>query len=304
MKSAEPHDHDRWPSAGDSRSPQAVRALENALPKLSGKKRQAAEYFLTHPEQVAFGSLRKTALVAGVSTGLVAKLLRDLGYRSYEVLKGDFQEWVTGTRDYFGAAARSAAHGPPTGKSLLDSIAERDAANISETNTPANRDRLRIAAGHVKQARKVYVLGLRAAHCIAAHLAYQLDFLRENVIPLDDAHGTLVDQICDITQQDLLIVVSYHPYTAVTVSTARHAAAQGTTVVALTDHAESPVSDLPGAVPLTFAVASPWMYNSITSGFVLAQALVAETLALLGDNALRRVNDRDRLLTRFSTFVR
>ncbi|MCF6476610.1 MurR/RpiR family transcriptional regulator [Nonomuraea sp. MG754425] len=301
MRSAEPHD-------GSVRSerlplPPAVRALEDALPALTGKKRQAAEYFLAHPEQVAFGSLRKTALAARVSTGIVAKLLYTLGYRSYEVFKGDFQEWVTGTRDYFGIA-QAEPQDRAAGRTLLQSIADHDMANIGRTNTPGNRAAIRTAARQVEAARRVYVMGMRGASCVSVYLAYQLEFVRPDVILLDDAHGTLVDRLSDFDPSDLLIVISYYPYTPITVKTARYAAELGMDVVALTDRAESPVAVAAQNLTLTFSVSSPWIYNSITSSLVLAQALVAETLAALGESAMNWVNERDRLLSRFSTFDR
>jgi DNA-binding MurR/RpiR family transcriptional regulator len=80
-----------------------------------------------------------------------------------------------------------------------------------------------------------------------------------------------------------------------------HAIAKGTSVISLTDRENSPITAKRG-LTLIFGVESPWIYNSITASLVLAQVLVAETLVLSGNDALRRINKRERLFQTFAVF--
>ena len=279
--------------------PQVILAMQAMLPDLATKKRQAAEYFLSHPDHVAFMSLRKVALAARVSTGIVMKLLRDLGYQSYGDFKADFQQWVTGRYNYFSATAETATRSASQKKSLLEKIAENDIENIRRTVAGSTVANVRVAAQIIMSARKVFVVGMRVTACIAMYLAYQLAFVREDVILLDNANQTLVDSIADFSTDDVLIAISFFPYASLTAATVEHAIAKGTSVISLTDRENSPITAKRG---LTLIFESPWIYNSITASLVLAQVLVAETLVLSGNDALRRINKRERLFQTFAVF--
>jgi Transcriptional regulators len=284
-------------------APETVERLRALLPNLATKQRKAAEYLLAHPDQVAFLSLRKVASAACVSPGVVLGLLRELGFRSYEDFKADFQQWVTGRYNYFSVSAKSTVEGQFGQESILEKVAANDIENIRRTVTGETVEKLRTAAARILRARKVYVLGMRATAGVAIMLAYQFTFIRADVAFLDNYAGTIVDVVADLTDEDVVIAISFFPYGSANAATVRIAADRGAHVIALTDREDSPIS-MRNGITLIFSVESPWVYNSITAGFTLAQALVAETLALMGDAALHRIKERDKLLHSLATFER
>ena len=269
--------------------------MQALLPTLSFKKRQVAEYFIANPEQVAFTSLRKTALMARASTSIVMKLLNDLGYDSYDLFKGDFQRWVAERHTYFSGKAEVATKSASTADSLLAKVADNDIENIRRTLRATSESVLQDAARAVLTAKHVYILGLRINSSVAFYLAYQIGFIRENVILVGNTADTLFDTISDINKYDVLIAVSYYPYNSATAAAVRHAASKGATIVAMTDRHSAPIA-VKEAKTLYFTVDSSLLFNSITASLFLAQGLVAETLALSGEKGLKRVNERERLL--------
>lgn len=296
-------DNNAPPVSAGGDAPGTVERLRAMLPGLAPKQRKAAEYFLAHPDQVAFLSLRKVASAACVSTGAVLGMVRELGYRSYEDIKADFQQWVTGRYNYFSGSARGTLEGRFGQESILEKIAANDIENIRRTVTAETVEKLRAAAARIARARKVHILGMRATAGVAILLAYQLAFIRADVAFLDNYAGTIADVVADLTDQDAVIAISFFPYSSANAATVRLAAERGAHVIALTDRDDSPISRRNGTTVL-FSVESPWVYNSITAGFMLAQALVAETLALMGDEALHRIRERDKLLHSLATFER
>lgn len=297
----DPLDKGRRRAADPMAQSKVVLAMQAMLPSLATKKRQAAEYFLSHPDQVAFLSLRKIALAARVSTGIVMKLLHDLGYQSYEIFKSDFQELVAGRYDYYSATAETATHSVSKNRSLLAEIAENDMRNIKRTVAISDASKVRSAAEKILSARKVFVIGMRVTSAISIYLTYQLTFVRDDVVLLGNDNETLVESLADLREDDVLIAISFFPYTSVTADVVKYANGKNLTIISLTDRENSPVTTESG-MTFIFAVESSVIFNSITACLVLAQALVVETLMLSGNDGLKRIKDRSKLLQEFGVF--
>ena len=248
-------------------------------------------------------SLRKICIAAKVSTGSVMKLLEVLGYTSFDTFKLEFQHWVTGRQNHFTNAVRHTKHTISHDDTLLSEIAQNDIRNIQNTVSSDTVQSLQSATRLALSARKVFVVGLRVTASVAHYIAYQLDFIRPDVYLIDDQNKLLIDNISDMTSEDVLIAISFFPYTRKMVEVVDYANSIGTKLISFTDADESPITS-PSGETLIFAVESPWIYNSLTSGFMLAQAFVANALAESGDAAFSRIRERDKILQKFRVFTR
>jgi DNA-binding MurR/RpiR family transcriptional regulator len=282
----------------------AILAKVSALAsKLTGKKRQAAEFIFNHPHQVAFISLRKLASESRVSTSVISNLVTDLGFDSYDAFKAEFQLAVTGEFNYFAEAAMSSSRSRSSDRSIARQIVENDVANIQATLELTRGFDWRGAAKAIYQARMLFVVGMRVVAPVASYLAYQLSFIRNDVRLIEGGRQMLADQIAQMQAADVIIATSFFPYSSDTCTTVAYAKKIGARVVALTDRSDSPIAS-DAAYTLLFSTSSPFIYNSITSCFVLAQAITAEVLSIAGAEGLARVRERERLLKSFHVFKR
>lgn len=231
------------------------------------------------------------------------KLLEVLGYSSFDTFKLEFQHWVTGKQNHFTNAVRQTKHTFSHDGTLLSEIAQNDIRNIQNTVSADTVQSLHRATKLALSARKVFVVGLRVTASIAHYISYQLSFIRSDVYFLDDQNETLIDTISDMSSEDVLIAISFFPYTRKLVEVVEYSNSIGTKLISFTDADESPITS-PTGETLIFAVESPWIYNSLTSGFMLAQAFVANALAESGDAAFSRIRDRDKILQKFRVFTR
>ena len=106
--------------------------------------------------------------------------------------------------------------------------------NVASTTQRNPVEAVNRAADAMLAARHLCFLGLRASFGIAHHLRYACDWLRPATQMANDASGALMDQIAQLTPDDLLVVVSQAPYTRQTVECAQLAQEAQVPVVALT----------------------------------------------------------------------
>jgi len=123
------------------------------------------------------------------------------------------------------------------------------------------------------EARRVHVLAQRRAFPVAAYLAYGLTQLEVPAFLMDSVGGMLRQQAALLRDGDLLIAASFRNYSSDVVEAAAACHRNGVPVVALTDHAVSPLAK---AATIRFDLGDNLAlpFRSLVGPMCAAQALV------------------------------
>ena len=114
---------------------------------------------------------------------------------------------------------------------------------------------------------------------------YGYRLFRPTVSLLNGVAGSLEMELRTIAKQSVTVVVSFAPYSQEATRVAQAAKAQGSRIVAITDSAVSPIA-LHADAQLIFTHDSPSFFPSLVAAHAMAEALVAQLLALEGSDAI------------------
>ena len=142
---------------------------------------------------------------------------------------------------------------------------------------------------------RVLALGGRVSAFLARYLASQLHLLRGGVELIDPERSNPADHLVDLGRRDVLVVFDYRRYQSDTINSARVAAAQGSTVVLVTDPWLSPAAASAKFVLVTDVQTTVAPFDSMVSAVALTEALIAGVLARLGERAHARMRRLDEL---------
>jgi DNA-binding MurR/RpiR family transcriptional regulator len=145
------------------------------------------------------------------------------------------------------------------------------------------------------------VLGLRGAYAPAFLFYYAYQLFRDNSQLLDTRAGIFADQLRGIGPKDSLFVVSFTPYTLMTIDAVEYAAEAGAKIVAVTDSVVSPAANVSTHTIIT-QKRSASFYHSLTGALAVSQALIALLVARAGGDALKIVEEAEKQLSRISTY--
>lgn len=160
---------------------------------------------------------------------------------------------------------------------VLAPFVEHALADLRQLEHALDGATLREAARLLSRAHRVHVLAQRRAFPVAAYLAYALGELELRVQLLDGVGGMLGGALRQIEPGEVLLVTTFRNYSREVVEAAEAARARGVDVVALTDHALSPVKPL-ATVCLEVGAGAPTApVRSLVAPMCLAQALVVTT---------------------------
>jgi DNA-binding MurR/RpiR family transcriptional regulator len=249
--------------------------------RLTPTQRRIAHSLVQHAEAAAYLSAAEVADLAGVSQPSVTRFAMALGYPGYPALRRTLRALVD--RQQPRAAADNAM------QRAVHAEAEhlhRLAAQLHDL------DAVQKGAGLLAGSRPLPVLGLRAAAPLAAYFGYFAAKVHPDVRVLDGGGTGLLDRLdqARAAGASALLAIVLPRYPRETLEAVREAAAQGLTVVALTDSAVSPVAEH-AAVVLPAAVGTQLVFDLHTGPMAMAMVLLQAMCDVQPEPVQRRLEE-------------
>jgi len=271
----------------------ALQTILDAFPSLSPKLQVAARFIVDHPNEVVISSMRTLAERAQSQPATFVRLARQLGYAGWPDLKTAFATDLGLHSEGYGEKARSlATRGPERG--MLDEMFGVLRTNLDDTLSHSSDVLPKIAATLAK-ASHVHIAGFRASTPIAYALFYGYRLFRQSVALLDGQYGALEMQSRSIGKSDVVVIVSFAPYSREALEVAEMAKRAGAKIVAITDSSTSPLA-LNSYLSAVFSVDSPSFFPSVAAGVGLVEALLELLVAAGGRGIVKKINQTERSL--------
>lgn len=287
-------------------------ALTDLLPQLGTQMAGAAQHILAQPQDVAVFSMRELARRAGVPPVTLVRLAQRLGLPGYAALRRRYVDEVRSGRVFGAAATRNAdaargiADAMARGSDARGFAAEFFAAEhaiLHSAEAGLDAAALEEAAALLAEARRVFILARRTPFPAAFALAYALRKARPDVLLLDDMAGAPEAALEDAQRGDVLVAVTFAPYSRLTLGLTQRAEAAGLRIIGLTDARTAPLGRLAGRLLFVASTASRAFPESALGTLALANLLVAATVARLGPAAQRRIRANEQRIVRSGEYV-
>ena len=215
-----------------------LQRLNHSGKRLSKSHRRIAECIVTHYDKAAFMTASKLGEYVGVSESTVVRFAAALGYDGFPQLQKALQELI---RHRLTATQRLEMTGDMGHAQVLNKVLKTDIQNIRTTLDELDLATFDAVIESILQARNLYVLGLRASAPLAEFFGHYLNFIVPNVHTVTSGVSDVFEQIARISDEDVLIGISFPRYTSHTVKAMKFARSRGATLIAITDGPLSPL---------------------------------------------------------------
>lgn len=212
--------------------------LNHSGKRLSKSHRRIAECIVNHYDKAAFMTASKLGEYVGVSESTVVRFASALGYEGFPQLQKALQELV---RHRLTASQRLEMTGEMGSAQVLSKVLKTDIQNIRSTLDEIDLDTFDAAVDSLLRARRIYVLGLRASAPLAEFFGHYLNFIFPNVAIVTSGVSDVFEQIARISDEDVLVGISFPRYTSHTVKAMKFAKSRGATLIGITDGPLSPL---------------------------------------------------------------
>lgn len=242
-------------------------ALGEGLPK---RLQQCASHVAGNLDRIAVSTVAEMAAGADVPPSAFMRFCQIMGFSGYSEMQRLFREaYAPGFPDY--ATRLANLKGGAGGASrLLAEFVEAGRMSLEGLAKSVDEVALSQAVEVLARAGMIHVVGLRRAYPVASYLAYVFEkmsvpaMLHEGAGRLDHRHA--------LRSGDVVLAITFAPYSEETLSIASDARARGVPVVALTDHLSSPLARLSDAV-LTVQEVDFGAFRSLSATIAMAITL-------------------------------
>ncbi|MBI4912698.1 MAG: SIS domain-containing protein [Acidobacteria bacterium] len=263
--------------------------LAEAYRDLPEAQRAVADALMGDPLLGALWGIEAMAQRARVSPGTVMRLARRLGFGGFS----DFRDALRAAcRTRSGEKGLEDLEGPADLFGTLAEVVQRDSQHLARMIQAVDHDTLEAAGRALLGARHRVILGRGIGQVMGLILAF---YLTQAGVPCVAAlPSDFSNQAANLGREDLLVAISFHPYSRETLDAAAFARQNGVPVLALSDRADSPLaglSDLLIPVPSEDLLFS----CSLTSFAALAHAFAIVLAARDPAGTLKRLKAADRV---------
>lgn len=242
--------------------------------QLSKRLRQVAEFVLSSPSDVAFGTVATLSQQAQVHPSTWVRFANHFGFSGFREMQKLFQTSLVQEPSNYQERIRHIQQSNNTlsAAGILAEFAQENAMALDRLTTDLSANELDMAVDVLAKAESVFVIGARRSFAVANYLAYALRHVGRKTHLIDGAGGMYEEQADNLQTGDALIAMSFYPYASETQTVAMAAIEKQLPLIVITD---SPVSPLAKIASVNFVVkeAELHQFRSLSSSMVLAQSL-------------------------------
>ncbi len=206
-------------------------------------QRKIADYILENYDKAAFMTAATLGETVGVSCSTVVRFAVELGFDGYPVLSEDLRRLVhtklTSVQRMDVTTSRM------SNSDILSTVLNYDISNIKQTLDEIDKNAFESSISKIANAKKIYIIGVRSSSALAQFLYFYLNLIFDNVVQVGASSlGDVYEQLHRISEDDVLIAISFPRYSLRTIKAVNFANDKGAKVVAITDSENAPISEL------------------------------------------------------------
>lgn len=226
----------------ESLSNSLMNRIESGLGAMSKGQRAIAQYILANYDRAAYYTAARIGEEAGVSESTVVRFAMELGFEGYphfqKILQEELKEKLTSVQR-LRASAKLADN-----NDILGAVLHSDIEKLKRTMEIIDRTSFNQAVDSILKAKRIFILGVRSSAPLASFLGFYFNLIFENVrLVHTTSVSEMFEQILPVHADDVVIGISFPRYSKRTIKAMKYARSTGATVVALTDKANTPISD-------------------------------------------------------------
>lgn len=215
--------------------------IQSNMAELSKGQKLIANYIVNHYDKAAFMTAARLGEVVGVSESTVVRFAIELGYDGYPKLQRVLQELIKSKLT--SVQRMEVSSNRINEENILKSVLQSDMEKIKITLEEIDQDVFNNVVESILNAKRIYILGVRSSAPLASFLGFYFNIIFDNIrLVHTTSVSEMFEQIIKVTEEDVVIGISFPRYSKRTIKAMQFVKSQGATVIAITDSLESPLA--------------------------------------------------------------
>ena len=216
--------------------------LQEHYVSLPRRLQSVAEFVLHNPDVVALNTIAVISDKAEVTPSTLVRFAKSVGYQGFSDMQAVFQQSMRHMPQPYDQRIHHLDEQDQLDQTVLHRFSRAASASIDKLEQQADEAAILQASEQLASARCIYIAGQGRATPVTTSLHYMFVKMGLQAVLLDGIASTMTDKANLIRPDEVLVAVSFSPYTANTRELVDICLARQVPVVALTDSTLSPIA--------------------------------------------------------------
>ncbi len=212
--------------------------IRSSYDELTKNHKVIANLILENPERIPFQSVQELSRDIGISDASIVRFAQRIGYKGYTELKEALKDGVVDRLANFSIPKLDELGNEQ--ENILTQVANHDISNIRETLKEIDPQSFDDAVTSILKAKRIHIVGLGISYLMARILAYQLRQTGQVAHAFGHGENSFSEESMFVEQEDLVIPISFPPYSRETINLSKRMASKGVRLLAITDQQSAP----------------------------------------------------------------
>lgn len=218
-----------------------LKLIENQMKEYSPREQSVAEYILHHPEKVLEMTTKQLAAASKTSEAAIIRFCKRIGINSFKGLKIEIAKEIN-------ISSRNPQLDSPLNfeddlEMVVNKVVSKTVQALNNTQKLLDVSELEDAVEALSNSERIYLYGAGGSYTVANDLAQKLLRVNLQAFQSPDIHIQTM-MVANITERDVLFVVSTSGKTAEILQLLGAAKEKGAKTILLTQHGRSPAKRL------------------------------------------------------------
>jgi DNA-binding MurR/RpiR family transcriptional regulator len=269
-----------------------IQSHYESMPK---NQKKLAEFFIDNIDRIPFLSVNNVSEATKLSVASIVRFAQRIGFSGFLEMRGEIANTLQNDiekKEIFSLLDTKGFSGD-----TLTNVANQDIKNINDTLNQLDRASFKKALKLIVDSKRVFTMGLGISYLLSDVLAYQLRQVAVDSSVFKHDHSSFMEQMLYLNENDLVIALSFPPYSKETVEAAKYAKEKKVKVISLTDKNASPIS-FHSDVHLTIKTENMLYTNSFSAISVVINAIATGCALKNKANAKKMLEDSNIVVKR------
>lgn len=216
--------------------------LQEHYVSLPRRLQSVAEFVLHNPDVVALNTIAVISDKAEVTPSTLVRFAKSVGYQGFSDMQAVFQQSMRHMPQPYDQRIHHLDEQGQPDQTVLHRFSRAASASIDKLEQQADETAILQASEQLASARCIYIAGQGRATPVTTYLHYMFVKMGLQAVLLDGIASSMADKANLIRPDEVLVAVSFSPYTANTRELVDICLARQVPVVALTDSTFSPIA--------------------------------------------------------------
>ncbi|MEP5153192.1 MurR/RpiR family transcriptional regulator [Planktotalea sp.] len=272
-----------------------ISKLKSDFSTLSPRLQAVAKYIVDHPADFGLDSIRETARKADVSTYTLVRMAGQMGFESFEDLREPFRHalistsQVTAIPDWIENLQTAGELGRVQADAATNSIGV-----VQRSLERQTADQMERVVALLLGAQNTYVTAARASYGLAYYYHYVARMALPSLQLIPRLMGSAIDELNEANEDDVLIAISFTPFSKETIEACKFAKKRGVKLIILSD-SEIISPDFTPDENLIVSAVSTHHFGCYAGAIAVIENLLAVLVQTAGDDAKQRIENYEDL---------